>query len=142
MLNIWIEYTANLKAEARIPELLNRIGRFLIDYQGGDVFPPGGTRCAGWRSRLLHGRRRGGLRLCPPRRPASAPGRPPEQMKRAFDEVFDILKDHFKELYDRRLLAIYMEVTEADPDWSWRHNNVRKHMQAKRAALAAERAEG
>ncbi len=47
MPNIWIEYTANLKAEARIPELLNRLGQFLIAYGEGDVFPPGGTRLRG-----------------------------------------------------------------------------------------------
>lgn len=142
MPNIWIEYTANLKAEAHIPALLNRLGQFLIAYGGGDVFPPGGTRLRGVEITdyymadgeedyaYVHLEARIG------------PGRPPEQMRRAFDEVFEILKDHFKDLYDRRLLALYMEVSESDAAWSWRHNNVHKHMQAKRAALAAERAEG
>jgi 5-carboxymethyl-2-hydroxymuconate isomerase len=137
MPNLWIEYTANLKPEGRIPELLNRLGRYMLAFDGGE-FPPGGTRIRAvevtdWFMAdgeedyaFVHLYARIGA------------GRPEEQMRRCFEGVFEIAKDHFAELYARRYLALFMEVNEADPDWTWRHNNVH----AKFKALAEAKAKG
>ncbi len=123
MPNVWVEYTANLKAQARIPDLLQRIGRHLLAFESG-VFPPAGTRIRGveitdWFMAdgeedyaFVHIYARVGA------------GRPEDQLRRAFDGVFAVVKDHFAELYAQRYLALYMEVGEADSAWSYKHNNV------------------
>ena len=62
MAHLIVEYTANLKAEADIPALLEKANDVLIEQDG--VFPIGGIRSRAIElDGLAHGRRRGRLRV-------------------------------------------------------------------------------
>ena len=47
-----------------------------------------------------------------------------EIRKRTGDALFEMLKEHFAELYARRYLALSMEIYEFDEAGTWKHNNV------------------
>ena len=55
-------------------------------------------------------------------------GRPPKMneadKKKAFDELFEAIKEHFKDLYSRRYLAISMEAGEFSEAGTYKHNNL------------------
>lgn len=129
MPHIVVEYTDNLKDDARIPVLLKTINDTLIA-QGG-VFPTGGIR-----SRAIE--------LCDYRVADGVEddafvhvtlkigaGRSDAAKKAACDALFDAIKAHFAELYARRYLALSMELTEFSEDGSYKHNNI--HARYKRA---------
>ena len=129
MAHVIVEYTANLRAEADIPQLLARLHASLIAQQG--VFPLGGIRS---RAIALEDYRMADgaadyafvhvtLKI--------GGGRPAEVRKRACDALFEAVKAHFADLYARRLLALSMEVHEFDEGGSYKHNNV--HAYLKRA---------
>lgn len=117
-----IEITDNIAGEADIPGLLKKVNDTLIA-QGG-VFPTGGIR-----SRavvLAHYRMADGaedyafvhaqLKI--------GAGRPAEVKKQAGDALFAEIKDHFAALYEKRWLALSMEIAEFDEAGTWKHNNV------------------
>ena len=105
-----------------MPGLLRKINETLIA-QGG-VFPIGGIRS---RAVVLeHYRMADGaedyafvhaqLKI--------GAGRPPEVKKKAGDELFAVIREHFAALYARRWLALSMEIAEFDEAGTWKHNNV------------------
>ncbi|WP_323121357.1 5-carboxymethyl-2-hydroxymuconate Delta-isomerase [Burkholderia alba] len=129
MPHIVVEYTDNLKDDARIPVLLKTINDTLIA-QGG-VFPTGGIRSRAIELRdyrvadgaeddaFVHVTLKIGA------------GRSDTAKKATCDALFDAIKAHFAELYARRYLALSMELTEFSEDGSYKHNNI--HARYKRA---------
>ncbi|MBY4692480.1 5-carboxymethyl-2-hydroxymuconate Delta-isomerase [Burkholderia latens] len=129
MPHIVVEYTANIRDDARIPVLLRTINATLIA-QGG-VFPTGGIRsraielqdyCVADGSEndaFVHVTLKIGA------------GRSDETKKAACDALFDAITAHFSALYARRYLALSMELTEFSESGSYKRNNI--HARYKRA---------
>ncbi|KWZ38606.1 5-carboxymethyl-2-hydroxymuconate isomerase [Burkholderia savannae] len=130
MPHIIVEYTANIRDDARIPVLLKSINETLIA-QGG-VFPTGGIR-----SRAIELQD-----YCVADGTADdafvhvtlkiGSGRDDATKKAACDALFDAIKAHFAALYERRYLALSMELTEFSETGSYKHNNI--HARYKRGA--------
>ncbi|HYD68759.1 5-carboxymethyl-2-hydroxymuconate Delta-isomerase [Azospirillum sp.] len=129
MPHVIVEYTDNIAAEARMPELLAAINGVLIA-QGG-VFPTGGIRSRAIRLtdyRVADGAEDDAfvhvtLKI--------GSGRPEEVRKKACDELFAAIKDHFAELFARRYLALSMELIEFSEGGTYKHNNI--HARFKKA---------
>ena len=122
MAHFTVEYTSNLAAEGRLPELLRKANETLIAQ--GDVFPIGGLRSRAielehWFMAdgaadyaFVHGTFKMGA------------GRSAEVRRRVGDALFETMKQHFAELYARRYLALSLELCEFDEAGTWKHNNV------------------
>jgi 5-carboxymethyl-2-hydroxymuconate isomerase len=122
MAHLIVEYTANLKADAAVPALLEKVNATLIAQKA--VFP-----VAGIRSRAIE--------LTDYRMADGAAdyafvhatlkigaGRSALAKKTTGDAVFAVIKDHFAELFARRYLALSMEIYEFDEAGTYKHNNV------------------
>lgn len=117
-----VEYTDNLGAEARIGQLLTRVNRILLDQDG--VFPAGGIRSRAVRlteyavadEQVDYAFVHAVLTI--------GQGRPPEVRKQVGDRIFEAIKDHFADLYARRLLALSFELGEFSEQGTWKHNNI------------------
>lgn len=123
MPHLIFEYTDNLAAEGDIPALLKKANQVLID-QGG-VFPIGGIRSRGVRlteycvadgaqpsDAFVHATLKIGA------------GRSDEAKKKAGDELFELMKQHFAALYARQGLALSLEIQEFSEAGTWKHNNI------------------
>ncbi|MEX2461553.1 MAG: 5-carboxymethyl-2-hydroxymuconate Delta-isomerase [Paenibacillaceae bacterium] len=122
MPHIIIEYTDNIKAEANIPALLEKINNVLISRS--DIFPIGGIRS---RAIELHDYRVADgteddafvhtiLKI--------AAGRSEKMKQDTCDELFEVIKAHFAQLFDKRYLALSMELMEFSEGGSYKHNNI------------------
>jgi 5-carboxymethyl-2-hydroxymuconate isomerase len=117
-----VEYTANLEAEGDLPGLLQKINATMIA-QGG-VFPIGGIRSRAIRLdcyRMADGEAdyafvHATLKI--------GAGRDEATRKRAGDALFEVMKSHFAALYDKRYLALSMEIAQFSEAGTWKHNNV------------------
>lgn len=123
MPHVIVEYTDNIKQEANIGSLLIKINESLID--SGGVFP-----IAGIRSRAIELKdyciadgteddafvhvalKVGG-------------GRSEEELTAACDKLFDVVKEHFADLFEKRYLALSMEVEEFTRP-TYKRNNIHK----------------
>ena len=122
MPHIVIEYTANLGAQARIPELLKTVNQTIIAQDG--VFPTGGIRSRALRLddyRMADGAADDAfvhvtLKI--------GSGRSEAVKKQVCDALFDAVKAHFAELYEKRYLALSLEIVEFSETGSYKHNNV------------------
>ena len=124
-----VEYTANLEAEGDLPVLLEKINDTMIA-QGG-VFPIGGIRSRAIRLdcyRMADGAAdyafvHATLKI--------GAGRDGATKKRAGDALFEVMKTHFATLYEKRYLALSMEIAEFSEAGTWKHNNVHARFQAR-----------
>lgn len=117
-----IEYTDNLRAEGDIPGLLPKINQLLIAQNG--VFPIGGIRSRAVELKdycmadgaddyaFVHVTLKIGA------------GRDEAVKKKACDALFELVKQHFADLYAKRYLALSMELVEFNEAGTWKHNNV------------------
>jgi 5-carboxymethyl-2-hydroxymuconate isomerase len=122
MAHFIVEYTSNIAAEADIPALLAKANETLIAQDG--VFPIGGIRSRAFELTdwcmadgaadyaFVHGTLKMGA------------GRTREVRQRVGDALFAMMKTHFAALYERRYLALSMEIYEFDEAGTWKHNNV------------------
>lgn len=119
-----VEYTDNIKEEAAIPKLLGKVNDVLISR--GNLFPTGGIRS---RAVELHDYRVADgaeddafvhaiLKI--------GAGRSPKHKKETCDELFEVIKDHFADLFSRRYLALSMELIEFSEEGTYKHNNIHK----------------
>jgi 5-carboxymethyl-2-hydroxymuconate isomerase len=117
-----IEYTDNIKAEADIPGLLEKINGVLISRS--NIFPIGGIRS---RAIELHNYRvadgaeddafvHATLKI--------GAGRSEADKKATCDELFDVIKEHFADLFAKRYLALSMELIEFSESGTYKHNNI------------------
>ena len=124
-----VEYTANLEAEGDLPGLLQKINDTMIA-QGG-VFPIGGIRSRAIRLdcyRMADGAAdyafvHATLKI--------GAGRDGATKKRAGDVLFEVMKTHFAALYEKRYLALSMEIAEFSEAGTWKHNNVHARFKAR-----------
>jgi 5-carboxymethyl-2-hydroxymuconate isomerase len=122
MPHITVEYSANLKPDARIPALLKTIHEVLLAQDG--VFLPGAIR-----SRAIE---LAEFRVADGAEDDAfvhvvveiAGGRAPDVKKRAFDQLFDAIKAHFADVYARRSLALSMDIREFGEAGTYKHNNI------------------
>lgn len=124
-----LEYTHNIKAEARIPELLKKVNAVLMA-QGG-VFPPGGIRARAIEMHdyaiadsaedyaFVHASLKIGA------------GRTEAEKKKACDELFAMMEEHFAPLFASRYLALSMEFGEFSEAGTWKHNNLHSRFKKK-----------
>lgn len=122
MPHIIVEYTDNIRTEARIKELLKKLNNVLIAH--GDIFPVGGIRS---RAIELHDYQVADgteddafvhtiLKI--------GSGRSEHVKQTTCDELFETIKAHFAELFDKRYLALSMELVEFSEGGSYKHNNI------------------
>ena len=129
MPHLTFEYTDNLHADGNIPALLKKANQVLID-QGG-VFPIGGIRSRAIRltdycvadgtvdDAFVHATLKIGA------------GRSDEQKKKAGDELFQMISEHFAAIYQQRPLALSLEIVEFSEAGTWKQNNI--HARYKKA---------
>ena len=61
-------------------------------------------------------------------------GRPLDVRRDAAGKLFKTLVDHLQSLFDSRPLAISFELTELQPDLSFKQNNIHQRLKARRGA--------
>lgn len=134
MPHVVLEYTANLKADGAIPQLLRKINQTMQAQNG--VFPLGGIR-----SRALE---LSDYCMADDEEDYAfvhititiGAGRSQIQRQQAGDAVFETVKDHFAELYAQRYLALSMCLNEFNELGTWKHNNVHARFQQKAGGQA------
>lgn len=117
-----IEYTDNIKEEANIPSLLEKINGVLI--ARSDIFPTGGIRS---RAIELHD-----YRIADGKEDDAfvhavlkiGAGRSQSDKEKTCEELFHTLKDHFSELFKKRYLALSMELMEFSEAGTYKQNNI------------------
>jgi len=112
MAHLVIEYTHNIKAEADIPGLLKNANKLLAS-ASQDV-PPSGIRSRALELQnydIADGQGDYAFVHATLRMDASIP----EAVKRATsDELFKLIKQHFAALYEKRYLALSMELVDVN----------------------------
>ncbi|CBW73761.1 5-carboxymethyl-2-hydroxymuconate Delta-isomerase [Mycetohabitans rhizoxinica] len=129
MPHVIVEYTANLRADARIGELLATINNTLIAQSG--VFPIGGIRSRAIALddyRIADGS--GDDAFVHVTLKIGA-GRDEATKKKACDALFAAIDAHFAALFATRYLALSLEVVEFSEAGTYKHNNV--HARYRRA---------
>lgn len=118
-----VEYTDNIKEEARIPELLKNVNDVLLSYP--EIIPIGGLRSRAIELKdyvvadgshddaFVHATLKVGK------------GRSEEEIKKISDAVFNKINEHFQDLYNKRYLALSMEVYEFQKA-TYKLNNIHK----------------
>jgi len=121
MPHLIIEYTDNIKEEADIPALLKKVNDSLLSHS--DIIPIGGLRSRAIELkdyRVADGTEddafvHATLKL--------GGGRTEEDKKALCDDLFQTIKDHFAEIYEKRYLALSMELYEfTNP--TYKQNNI------------------
>lgn len=117
-----LEYTDNLKDEAKIGELLKKINGVLISRN--DIFPIGGIRSRAIElhdyfiadgshdDAFVHGVLKIGA------------GRSERDKQETCSEIFEIMKEHFASIFDTRYLALSLELVEFSEAGTYKHNNI------------------
>ncbi|GIM46783.1 5-carboxymethyl-2-hydroxymuconate isomerase [Collibacillus ludicampi] len=117
-----VEYTNNIKAEADIPGLLKKINDVFISYD--HIFPIGGIRSRAIELKdycvadgaeddaFVHATLKIGA------------GRSAEDKKAVCDDLFEVMKEHFADLFSKRYLALSMELIEFSEFGTYKHNNI------------------
>jgi 5-carboxymethyl-2-hydroxymuconate isomerase len=120
--HFFLEYTDNIKSEARIPELLRKVNAILMA-QGG-VFPTGGIRSRAIELKdyaiadgaadyaFVHATLKIGA------------GRSEAEKKKACDELFAMMREHFAPVSAHRYLALSMEFGEFSEAGTYKQNNL------------------
>ncbi|BDG45891.1 MULTISPECIES: 5-carboxymethyl-2-hydroxymuconate Delta-isomerase [Parageobacillus] len=122
-----LEYTDNIAKEANIHELLCKVHQVLISRS--DLFPIGGIRSRAIELKeyyvadgteddaFVHGTLKIGA------------GRSEADKKAVCKEIFNVMKDHFSALCEKRYLAISLELYEFSESGTYKHNNIHRRYQ-------------
>ncbi|HZG72030.1 MAG TPA: 5-carboxymethyl-2-hydroxymuconate Delta-isomerase [Chondromyces sp.] len=117
-----VEFTDNIKAQADIPLLLEKVNKLLISKS--PIFPVGGIRSRAIELNdyciadgeenyaFVHATLKIGA------------GRSEEDKKATCDEIFALMKEHFNKLYDERYLALSLELFEFSEAGTYKYNNI------------------
>ncbi|WAA13426.1 5-carboxymethyl-2-hydroxymuconate Delta-isomerase [Fervidibacillus halotolerans] len=121
-----LEYTDNIKEEANIPTLLKKVNTTLLTFS--NIVPIGGLRSRAIELKdyviadgteddaFIHATLKIGK------------GRTEKERKQIADAVFAVMKKHLQDVYERRSLAVSMEVYEfIYPTYKW--NNIHSRYQ-------------
>lgn len=133
MPHLTLEYSNNLADEDSIALLCRELARSLDAQREGEqrVFPLGGIRVRALRcdafciadgriedAAFLHGNLKIGA------------GRSEAAKQAAGDALFDIIKQHFADAFDRQGLALSLEINEFSEAGTWKHNNLHARLKA------------
>ncbi|WP_174614329.1 5-carboxymethyl-2-hydroxymuconate Delta-isomerase [Virgibacillus ihumii] len=122
MPHIIVEYTDNIANDSEIPALLKKINETLIAQDG--VFPTGGIRARAIMltdyyiadgsadDAFVHAT----LKI--------APGRSDEVKKKTCDNLFQMMEEHFVELFETWYIALSMELVEFGKLGTYKKNNI------------------
>ncbi|MFC7394130.1 5-carboxymethyl-2-hydroxymuconate Delta-isomerase [Scopulibacillus cellulosilyticus] len=124
MPHIIVEYTDNIKEEANIPELLKKLNGVLISRSR--IFPTGGIRS---RAIELHD-----YYIADGSEDDAfvhvtfkiGSGRSEADKKETCEALFDVIKSHFAELFEKRYLALSLDLVEFGEGGTYKHNNIHK----------------
>lgn len=115
------EYSANLETEADLTGLFAKVHDCLA---ASGVFPLGGIRSRAVRMdifRMADDKHDYGFVHMTLKVGA---GRDLSTRKQVADQLFEVIKEHFAMLQERRLLALSFEMIELDNDLNYKHNNI------------------
>ncbi|RDU98885.1 5-carboxymethyl-2-hydroxymuconate Delta-isomerase [Trinickia dinghuensis] len=132
MPHLTLEYSAGLADEGSMDSLCRKLARCLQEQKEGDrpVYPLGGIRVRALRcetyciadgapdAAFLHGSLKIGAGRSEPVKQATG------------DALFEIIKQHFAEIFDKQGLALSLEISEFSEAGTWKHNNL--HARLKR----------
>jgi 5-carboxymethyl-2-hydroxymuconate isomerase len=124
--HLTLEYSANLADEKSIAILCRKLAQCLDAQRENDqrVFPLGGIRVRALRceqffiadgnpeAAFLHANLKIGA------------GRSEHAKQATGDALFDIIKQHFADAFDRHGLALSLEINEFSEAGTWKHNNL------------------
>lgn len=121
MPHLTFEYTDNIKDESDIPSLLKKANDTLLQHQ--DVIPIGGLRTRAIELkdyRVADGSEDDAfvhviLKL--------GSGRTEQDIKRVCDDLFKTVKDHFAGIFEKRYLALSLEIHEFTRP-TYKQNNI------------------
>lgn len=121
MPHVIIEYTDNLTAQANIPQLLKKTNETLLSH--GNIIPIGGirTRAIELTDYLVADGAEDDafvhiiLKL--------GGGRSEEAIQQVGDSLFEAVKEHFSHIFDKRYLALSMEINEFTRP-TYKQNNI------------------
>ena len=127
MSHMTLEYSANLRAEGRFGELCRKLAQFMtaLRVEGTAVFPPGGVRvravpfedyCIADGSVSGAGFVHAILKI--------GAGRSDAAKQATCAGLFDIMKMHFAEQFDKQGLALSLELNEFSEAGTLKHNNL------------------
>ncbi|KFX29871.1 5-carboxymethyl-2-hydroxymuconate Delta-isomerase [Ralstonia solanacearum] len=122
MPHLIIEYTANVEADARIPDMMRVLNDVVIAY--ADVFPIGGIRTRALRLeqyRMADGAEDDAFIHVTFRIKA---GRPRPVTQRVCADLFRALRGHLAEVFARRYLGLTLELDEFNTHGFYVENNV------------------
>jgi 5-carboxymethyl-2-hydroxymuconate isomerase len=133
MSHMTLEYSANLRADGRFGELCRKLAQFMtaLRVDGAAVFPPGGVRvravpcedyCIADGSVSGAGFVHAILKI--------GAGRSEAAKQATCVGLFDIMKMHFAEQFDKQGLALSLELNEFSEAGTLKHNNL--HARLKR----------
>jgi 5-carboxymethyl-2-hydroxymuconate isomerase len=119
-----IEYSANLEAELDIDGLVQTMHEKAV---GIDALPIGGIRTRAARRdvyRVADSHPDNTfinvtLRIAP---------RPPEIKKEVGERLFDALERFVQPVFDKRPMALSLEIQEIDAEFRWKHSNIRDYL--------------
>lgn len=131
MPHLTLEYSAGFVDDESMRTLCRKLARCLQAQQDGDrpVFPVGGIRVRALRcdvyciadgavdAAFVHAN----LKI--------AAGRSEAVKQATGDALFDVIKAHFAEAFERQGLALSLEINEFSEAGSWKHNNLHARLQ-------------
>ena len=121
MAHLIFEYTDNLADQGDIPGLLQKANQVLIE---SGMFPVGGIRSrairlteyciadGGHDDAFVHLTVKAGA------------GRDPAEIAAVMDQVFEMMKAHFADIYEKQYLALSLELYEFNKFGTLKHNNI------------------
>jgi 5-carboxymethyl-2-hydroxymuconate isomerase len=134
MSHMTLEYSANLRAEGRFGELCLKLAQFMtaLRVEGTAVFPPGGVRvraipfedyCIADSSVSGAGFVHAILKI--------GAGRSDAAKQATCAGLFDIMKIHFAEQFDKQGLALSLELNEFSEAGTLKHNNLHARLKGR-----------
>jgi len=127
MSHMTLEYSANLRAAGRLDELCRKLAQFMtgLEVEGKPIFPPGGVRvraipceeyCIADGSLADAGFVHAVLKI--------GAGRSDAAKSATKAGLFDIMKAHFADQYQKQGLALSLEFVEFSESGTLKHNNL------------------
>lgn len=124
-----LEYTDNIKEDGNIPELLKKVNKVLLSRK--DIFPPGGIRSRAIELKdyeIADGEENDAFVHASLKIGA---GRSKDDKDSVCEELFETMKSHFSVLYEKRYLALSLELNEFSEAGTYKHNNIHQRFKNK-----------